>query len=269
MGIDHDAQQVLLARMRQEMDVLEAMLPPLRGSYEFLPAPYLIHPNSRVPFDFVVFNRESQSWFDNDGVEGLTDMVARERLVRPGDVVLDIGCNSGYLATIFATLAGSTGRVLAFDPFPWNTLGTRFTAAVNGLGNVEPVTAGIGDRDGTIQVSTLDSRTHGGAADAPILAEIHALERYAARNPTVMKIDVEGAEHEISRVDFSRFPAVRLVMLELHPVFLEPRGIDPLETIENYRRQGFRVVNFHQPDREWEPDGAPLFPSMHFLLWRT
>jgi len=258
----------LLRRMKRELDVLDRILPSRLMAYDFLDEPYVIQPVSRVDFNFIIFNRESQNWFDNLGIEGLTDMVVRDQLVRPGDVLLDVGCNSGYLTTIFAKLAGSTGRVLSFDPYPWNTLATRYTAELNGLANVEPITAGIGHRDDTILLSLQDSRTHGGGDADAIMAEIHAIERYAARNPTVMKIDVEGAEHEISQADFSRFPALRMIMLELHPIWLEPRGVDPRETLSNFQRHGFSIREFSSPDEEWDLSRTDLAPSMHFFLWR-
>lgn len=40
------------------------------------------------------------------------------RLVRRGDVVLDIGANVGFYTLLAARLAGPHGRVLAFEPLP-------------------------------------------------------------------------------------------------------------------------------------------------------
>ncbi len=49
------------------------------------------------------------------------------RLIKPGQVVLDIGMHVGYYATIFAQLTGPTGQVHAFEPTP----STRDIAAEN------------------------------------------------------------------------------------------------------------------------------------------
>lgn len=39
-------------------------------------------------------------------------------LVRPGDVVVDAGANTGYYTLLFSHLAGARGRVHAFEPVP-------------------------------------------------------------------------------------------------------------------------------------------------------
>src|SRR5437867_3185244 len=43
-----------------------------------------------------------------------------QQMVRPGDVVLDVGANIGYYTLIFAELVGEQGHVYAFEPDPRN-----------------------------------------------------------------------------------------------------------------------------------------------------
>jgi FkbM family methyltransferase len=49
--------------------------------------------------------------------EVMTQVVA-SKVVRPGDVVLDLGANVGYHTRFLASLAGETGKVHAFEPNP-------------------------------------------------------------------------------------------------------------------------------------------------------
>lgn len=39
-----------------------------------------------------------------------------QKLIKPGDTILDLGANLGYFSKIFATLTGSGGRVIAIEP---------------------------------------------------------------------------------------------------------------------------------------------------------
>jgi FkbM family methyltransferase len=123
-------------------------------------------------------------------------------ILRPGDTVVDIGANVGFLSRKFASLVGHQGRVLAFEPDP-----ETFTFLVYNtrrLSQVSVFKEALSDRIGkiafylhptsgmsnslvnawhdarTIQVSTLtlDAWTHDNAI-GPL---------------SLVKIDVEGAE---------------------------------------------------------------------------
>jgi len=52
---------------------------------------------------------------------GIYDLAVSEvmaRLVNPGNTVIDAGANIGYMTVLGGTLAGSTGRVISFEPHP-------------------------------------------------------------------------------------------------------------------------------------------------------
>lgn len=42
-----------------------------------------------------------------------------EKLVRPGDVVFDVGANIGYMTLILGSRVGEKGKVVAFEPSTW------------------------------------------------------------------------------------------------------------------------------------------------------
>src|SRR5436305_13235898 len=50
---------------------------------------------------------------------------AMVRVLREGDIVVDIGANIGYLTVLASLLVGPTGRVIAFEPDPENVLRLR------------------------------------------------------------------------------------------------------------------------------------------------
>lgn len=233
--------QALLDRFSRELDLLEKRYP-MAGSYERVD-PYVVrHVQGGIAFDVLVYHRESQIWFDNANTDWYLKLLGDGRAVRPDDVILDIGCNSGFLAVWFGLATGPGGRVLGFDPYPWNTLATRYAARLNGLDNVETTTVGISDVDEWIELPLLDARTHGGTvAGERVPAELHALARYARVAPDIIKLDVEGAESEIARTDWSRFPGTRLILLELHAGFIRERGLSTADCLARFRDAGYEL----------------------------
>lgn len=75
--------------------------------------------------------------------------------IRPGDVVLDLGCGGGIDTILAARLTGRTGRVIALDFLPEMLRRTRDAVADAGLGNVRTVEAemeAIPLRDASVDV---------------------------------------------------------------------------------------------------------------------
>ena len=246
-----DRRQALLDRFSRELDVIEKHYP-MAGSYERID-PYVVrHRQGGIAFDMLVYHRESRNWFDNANTDWYLDALGRGRAVRPGDVILDVGCNSGFLSVWFGLATGPGGRVVGFDPYPWNTLATRYAARLNGLANVHALTVGISDVDEWIELPLLDARTHGGiAAGERAAAELHALARYAHLTPDIIKLDVEGAEADIAGTDWSLFPQTRLILLEMHAGFIRERGLATADCLKRFEDAGFEL-------RRHAIDGAVL-----------
>ena len=67
-------------------------------------------------------------------------------VVRPGMTVYDLGANIGYLTLLFATVVGTEGRVVAFEPLPSNLERLKAHVARNSLGLARDHRAGSGRR---------------------------------------------------------------------------------------------------------------------------
>jgi len=79
----------------------------------------------------------------NDSLEFLTNEKYEEfeteivkKLIKKGDIVLDVGANIGYFTLIFAKLVGKNGRVFAFEPDPTNFNLLKKNVEANGYQNV-------------------------------------------------------------------------------------------------------------------------------------
>jgi FkbM family methyltransferase len=142
------------------------------------------------------------------GTNELPVQVALFDLLGPGDAFLDIGANVGFFSLLAARTVGPAGRVYAVEPVPANAEQIRRGARRNRLA-VDVLELAVTDRTGT---TTLVLATHpGGAAIASATAppdpagtievETDTVDRLVAsgriRVPSVVKVDVEGAEAEV------------------------------------------------------------------------
>src|SRR5690242_1374769 len=67
-------------------------------------------------------------------------------IIRPGDIVLDIGANVGFYTLLAARLVGSSGLVIAFEPFEPNIQQFERHVALNGLSWVRLERSAVGER---------------------------------------------------------------------------------------------------------------------------
>ncbi|HMJ64489.1 MAG TPA: FkbM family methyltransferase [Candidatus Binatia bacterium] len=127
------------------------------------------------------------------------------RLLRPGDVLWDVGANLGYLTMYFAKTSPDLASIHAFEPnpAPLKTLQPLFSGSR--LVRVHPV--GLGSRDETMQLRTLGTDTGWGTVARSLEGQpgtevrIRKGDSYRREqgipSPNVMKIDVEGFEPEV------------------------------------------------------------------------
>lgn len=135
--------------------------------------------------------------------------------VHQGDVVYDLGANIGWYSLLAARRVGPGGRVIAFEPSVTNAAYIEWNAAANGFPNVSVVPAAVSDRDGWAVfldkgplMSRLDKdddedqARRRAARNPTVLARrtvpVLSLDTWIAQTeqppPTLIKIDVEGAE---------------------------------------------------------------------------
>jgi SAM-dependent methyltransferase len=82
-------------------------------------------------------------------------------LVRPGDIVYDIGAHYGYYTLLASELVGASGKVFAVEPCPRNLAFLRRHIALNGCSNVQVLELAIADQEGK---ERFEDRTGSGLA---------------------------------------------------------------------------------------------------------
>ncbi len=156
------------------------------------------------------------------------------RLVKPGDVALDIGANVGLVTLMLARQVGQAGRVHAFEPNPTAASFLRQSLLKNDLRQVTLHECGLGSEARTMTLSVPASnagaasfvRMHGGGGYVNVA--VHTLDSIVARERIeridFIKMDVEGFETDVML-------GARNVLRELRPgaiLFeLNEPGVDP------------------------------------------
>ncbi len=127
------------------------------------------------------------------------------RSLRAGDHVWDVGANIGSLALVAARLVGEDGRVLAIEPDATCAAAIRCNAALNGLRQVEVIEAAADRQSGTAELLVVRDRLwtrlasvgDHDLAERRVTVPAIALDDVDAPAPTLIKIDVEGAELDV------------------------------------------------------------------------
>lgn len=129
------------------------------------------------------------------------------QLVRPGDIVVDVGANIGAHAAPLAACVGSGGRVVAFEPVRMNFQLLCANVALNDLDNVDAIPEGLGEREATVLIADRPAPADGNLG-ALALSEIpgdrpvrvrRLDDAFAWPRLRFVKIDVEGMEAAVLR----------------------------------------------------------------------
>ena len=142
------------------------------------------------------------------------------RLLRPGDVAVDVGANIGYMSSLFAARVGPQGRVEAFEPHPrifarlsHNLTGARTIGTQRAASRIALHQCALGNRDGTAYLveprsfrmnegaSTMASADGGVGDDAAPAGFEVPMARFDSvfgdREIALLKVDVEGFEAQV------------------------------------------------------------------------
>jgi FkbM family methyltransferase len=127
------------------------------------------------------------------------------RSARAGDHVWDVGANIGYIALVAARIVGPTGRVVAIEPDPECAAAIRTNAALNDLHAIEVVEAAASGDSGNADLVVVRDRLWTRLASVGdhhereqlVTVKTVKLDDVPGPAPTLVKIDVEGAELEV------------------------------------------------------------------------
>jgi FkbM family methyltransferase len=127
-----------------------------------------------------------------------------QRTLSPGDAVVDVGANVGYLTLVAARQVGPTGTVTAFEPLPQAREWLIRNVKLNGFENVVVRGEAVCDREGTTALSVGPRHHTSTSSIVPVVSSGQSVAVQCVRlddvidghaNLRLLKVDVEGAEH--------------------------------------------------------------------------
>jgi FkbM family methyltransferase len=179
---------------------------------------------------------------------------AFQRVIRPGDVVFDVGAHYGYYTLLASALTGADGKVFAFEPSPGNIPRLRKHIRVNHCENVEVLELALSDHEGTARFDNQTGSGTGHLSDAGQI-EVHTttLDRVVTTRPApnVLKIDCEGAEVEVLK------GGEKTILGAKPAIFLSTHG-DALKQacVALLNEWGYSATRLHGDDYLWLPKAA-------------
>jgi len=131
-----------------------------------------------------------------------------KKLLRQGDVVVDVGANIGYFSLLFSQCVGSKGHVYSYEPVPQLASALQKNAELNKFKQISLSKLALSDHDGKAQfyvgpvdnsgLSSLRQPRNSSIVLDVDLARFDEIFSHA-EDVALIKIDVEGAELAVLR----------------------------------------------------------------------
>jgi len=179
------------------------------------------------------------------------------RILRPGDLAVDLGANQGFHTLTMGVTVGPAGVVHAFEPHPRTFAYLVENVTSVGLPHVVTVhQAAAADREGTAAFRALEGQAAGShldifeddwTAELPgDLVDVRTVDvagflRSLPRRPRLVKVDVEGAELLLLEAMMPVLdPKVTSIVIEIIPPVIEQAG-GIGRFLELIRGAGYRI----------------------------
>lgn len=186
------------------------------------------------------------------------------KLIKPGDVVVDIGANIGYYTLIAAKIVGNEGKVYAFEPESDNYELLVKNIEINGYTNITPIKKALSNRKGNLKLflnktnlgghSISDDNVpirKGGVIEVETITLDDYFEKSINENRVdFIKMDTEGAEGLIIEGSKNILKNNNLkILMEFWLYGLKNIGTDPLELLSTLQDYGFKIKLLDETNR--------------------
>lgn len=205
-----------------------------------------------------------------------------DRIVRPGDTVLDIGANIGLVSIWLSKLVGETGKVHAFEPNPELQKILEEMLDRNQVSNVCLHPIALGSEQGSLELRIPESNA--GAASLirnrdlndchTVEVRVDLLSRIVAEEGItsirLIKIDVEGFEAEVFQGGLEVLKSIRpeAILFELNEGLEGSiRDLPVIKILHNFGYKFFCIPRcmFRMNLRYFDPNSSDRLIGHDFL----
>jgi FkbM family methyltransferase len=203
-------------------------------------------------------------------------MLGLQSVLKPGDVVFDVGCSYGLITCLIAKTVGGAGSIHSFEANPGVLEWARRVAALNcPEGQVQFVHACAGESSaGNATFFTIPGSDSVASTRNPDIRQFHsdalpeqvpllALDDYASSmqvSPACLKIDVEGSEFLVlrgaRRLLERAHPAL---VIETHGLEIDGIGGSVRELVDTLEGVGYTLTDLAREERTTPVDYAQRY----------
>lgn len=148
----------------------------------------------------LLYHMHGRVWYD-------VEMAILNQHVKPGDTVIDVGANMGFISGIASKLVGQNGQVHSFEPSPIVYGKLMGVIRENAFANITPYNLGCGDVPGEMMLASPTESSGNATLTSPESAtgarqrvQIVRLDDFFAESLErldFIKIDTEGFEDHV------------------------------------------------------------------------
>ena len=198
------------------------------------------------------------------------------RILRPGDVFIDIGANIGYFSLLASSIVGKLGLVIAFEPLGENVSCLLDTCSRNHADNVVCLSLALNDdsqlvtlhMSGDGQVGLTSMRPLGAQKRRVLSCRLDGiLDDTLFAKVRLIKLDVEGAEMNVVKGMEKLFDRGHrpFVICEVTDAFTRSLGSSASLLVQRFASYGYQLFGTHrQSDNAWEPLDPADVPTEQF-----
>lgn len=188
-------------------------------------------------------------------------LVALGQLLAPGDVFWDIGANHGFMSLYVSRAFHNSVRTIAFEPNPAVVRTLHENIAANGATSVQVEPVAVSDHPGreplffsrgqswnaTLSGEFAEHQADHDSVDVTVTTIDEAVESLPP--PSVLKVDVEGAEPRVLAGGRNALARLRPPMIaEYNELAIRDAGLTGDSYLELFRDLGYTP---HVMDRPW------------------